>query len=93
MLSPWERGRGRGLGRNIPAPSLPPRPVIPAKAGISRRLHEIPAFAGMTDGQCFVPLHAIRSGSALVPGPIVKPACTAHRELDRGDDESRFEYT
>jgi hypothetical protein len=47
----------------------------------------------MTDAQYFVPLHAIRSGSALIPGPIVKPVYTARRELDRGDNESRFEYT
>ena len=40
--------RKRSAGRSI---------VIPAKAGISRRFNEIPAFSGMTAGYPVDPIH------------------------------------
>ena len=44
-------GRGKECERALPCPPppFPPAPsVIPAKAGIQRPPHQIPAFAGMT---------------------------------------------
>ena len=57
----------------------PPLSVIPAQAGISRRLHEIPAFAGMTASAACYPSRnmspppaggRVREGVRIVPAPL-----------------------